>query len=227
MSSMSQRNVKPAAAVAPVITTTTTTTMSQNPSSQQQAAAANQAPPSPVSNYTETHRNILQHFVRKGCMSQSELQKLKDRLVVENQRLYGENPQDKTINDFINAINHRIDFLSLRIMNIKLPQHPEEYYFGLINEDVDELSKHGTQFSQFQLTQFNEVLSLLTTNQKNNVTTSEFDVINAMQCKSVDDKHSLLEKLIDQHWLERIGDTICLGARTLADLKLYIERAFP
>jgi hypothetical protein len=106
-----------------------------------------------MSEYTETHRHLLQFLMKSGYVEQKKI----NQILNEYKKKHKYDGRDATHDDFIRTINQKIENLHLAIKVLKHPR-TKESYFGLINEQDDEISKLATTYTAQEIAYFKKIV---------------------------------------------------------------------
>lgn len=181
---------------------------------------------------TETHRHLFQFMLNElYCEKKVLADKFKECtekykfFTVQEQLKNNDQPfcRDTTLDEFIETINSAISSLHLNIKSIRHPK-TKRFYYGLVNEQGDEIAKQATKLNAREIELFRKMLGLIISSENE---VSATDLLNERDSKiSLAEANTLLIRLENEGWLERTTEGFWFGPRVLLDLREYMTEQF-
>ncbi len=175
------------------------------------------------------------------CTEQELQQKLQ-----EYKHLYNNNGQQTqqnqaSLSHYIKTINNSLNFMHLIIKSTKDPI-TQKVYYGLVNDLDDEIAKlHATELTEQETGLMRDILKRLVEEELDEMSTRsstlttedsgvyQTELLNVRSAKvSIQDMELLIQRLLDDGWLQWVGTTrrIWFGVRTLLELRGFLSDQF-
>ncbi|KAJ1969655.1 hypothetical protein IWQ62_000482 [Dispira parvispora] len=179
--------------------------------------------------YTDRHRLFLQNFLVQRYMPQVAVEQLYDTIV---QRTPQDNSTSAPLEEFLYAINRKLDPLSLELRRTQ-HQLTGDKVWALVNTRGDDIAQLATHYSAGKLTAFKKLVEAIMTAKDGNYclgSTASLSLVQREGSSSMSKQlaQEFLGELVNDHWLVLSeGGHYTLAPRAILELQTYLKDEYP